>query len=323
MSDSARFLMSRRQVLGAAGAAALAPAMARAEVSSLTIGSTNATSSSYAIAVAMAKAVKAGMPNVNVSLIETGASVDNVRRMTKKEIDFGLVMVDTSIQARAGTGPFSGKAVPDLSVLYVYDIANLYLAVRADAGVNTLADLQGKKFSAGIRGSGAELLTREVFKVLGIEPVWSPGSVNDATEGIANRQLVGYSKYGAGPTVDATLRELMTTTPMKLLGLTDAQRDLIKANTKGVDFAYLPDNIIPGQTKVLVPSVPATYSARTGTMDDATAYGVVKSLYEHRQFLTDVWPHMAKFDYKGQSLHTEDLGLVLHPGAKKYWSSLA
>ncbi len=177
--------------------------------STIVLGSTNATSSNYALAVAMSKAIKKELPNANVSMIETGASVDNVRRMTKGEIDFGLVMADTSIQALAGTGPFQGKAVEDLAVLYVHDIVTLQLVVRADSGVATLKDLQGKKFSAGIRGSGAELLTRQMFQLMGIEPQWSPGSIQDAIEGTQNRQLAGYSKYGVGAGLDATLRELM------------------------------------------------------------------------------------------------------------------
>ncbi len=231
--------------------ALLAPILAgnpaAAQKATLTFGSTNATSSNYALAVAMSKAIKKELPNVNVSMIETGASVDNVRRMTKGEIDFGLVMVDTSVQAANGAGPFQGKPVTDLGVLYVHDVSSLQMVVRADSGVNELKDLQGKKFSAGIRGSGAELLTHEIFAVLGIEPVWSPGSIQDAIEGVQNRQLVGYSKYGVGVGLDATLRELMTTTPMKFLGFTEEQKKVIQEKVKGVDFTTLPADTIPGQ----------------------------------------------------------------------------
>ena len=63
-----------------------APSPADAQKNTITFGSTNATSSNYALAVAMSKAIKKELPNANVSMIETGASVDNVRRMTKGEI---------------------------------------------------------------------------------------------------------------------------------------------------------------------------------------------------------------------------------------------
>ncbi|HJU32577.1 MAG TPA: TAXI family TRAP transporter solute-binding subunit [Hyphomicrobiaceae bacterium] len=295
---------------------------AAAQKSTITFGSTNATSSNYALAVAMSKAIKKELPNTNVSMIETGASVDNVRRLTKGEIDFGLVMADTSIQALGGTGPFQGKAVDDLAVLYVHDIVTLQLVVRADAGVATLKDLQGKKFSAGIRGSGAELLTRQMFQLMGIEPQWSPGSIQDAVEGTQNRQLVGYSKYGVGSGLDATLRELMVSTQMRYLTFDKEQQAAILAKIKGVDFAEIPANTIPGQAAVTTPVVLGTYSARVSTMDDATAFSIAKAINENRQFLVDVFPHLKDMNFKEQALKTETLGLKLHPGAKKYWLSV-
>lgn len=55
-------------------------------------------------------------------------------------------------------------------MLYVYDVVVLNIGVRVDSGVNNLTDLKGKRFSAGIRGSGAELLTHEIFNAVGARP---------------------------------------------------------------------------------------------------------------------------------------------------------
>lgn len=303
------------------GAAMLFATAAAAQKANITFGSTNATSSNYALAVAMSKAIKKELPDANVSMIETGASVDNLRRMVKGELDFGLVMADTLVMAKEGAGPFKGKAIEDMGVLYVHDVVTLQLVVRADAGVNTLADLAGKKFSAGIRGSGAELLTRQMFQVMGIEPQWSPGSIQDSIEGTQNRQLAGYSKYGVGAGLDSTLRELLVSTPMKYLGFDEKQRAAILAKIKGVDFGEVPANTIPGQGAVTTPVVLGTYSARL-SMDDKTAFAIAKAINENRQMLIDVFPHLKNMDFKAVALKTEALGLKLHPGAKKYWTSL-
>jgi uncharacterized protein len=300
--------------------AAAAPAWTQTK--SITLGSTNATSSHYAVAVAMSKAIKKGMPGSNVSVIETGASVDNIRRLVRGEINLGLVAVDTGIQAVDGTGSFKGKAVKDLAVVYAYDQSVLNIAVRADSGVNNIADLTGKKFNAGIRGSGAEMLTREAFSILGIKPIWTPGTVQDAAEGIQNRQIVGYSKYGPGIGIDATLRELLTSTPMRLVGFSPDQEKLILAHLKGVDFKTLPENFIPNQKSISAPVVPIVYATRLAIMDDATAYAVAKSIYDNRQILIETWPHLKNFDFKKQSLRAEQLGIPMHPGAKRFWESL-
>lgn len=309
-------------ISGCALSFALASSGASAQTKAITLGSTNSTSSHYAVSVAMSKAIKKGIPQANVSVIETGASVDNIRRLVRGEINLGLVAVDTGIQAISGTGPFNGKTVKDLVAVYAYDVSVLNIAVRADSDVNDIKDLAGKKFNAGIRGSGAEVLTREAFSILGIKPDWSPGTVQDAVEAIQNRQIVGYSKYGPGVGVDATLRELLTTTQMKLLGFTPDQQRQILAKLKGVDFKDLPENIIPGQKSVAAPIVPIVYATRIGSMDDDTAYAVAKSIYENRQILIETWPHLKDFDFKQQALRADQLGIPLHPGAKRFWESL-
>lgn len=289
--------------------------------STIVLGSTNSTSSHYTVSAAMVKAIKAGIPGANVSQIETGASVDNVRRLTKGEIDLGLIATDTGIQALMGTGPFAGKAVDDLVAVYSYDVSVLNVAVSQDSKVASLKDLAGKKFNPGIRGSGAELLTREVFSTLGIEPAWVPGTVKDAAEGIQNRQIVGYSKYGPGTGVDATLRELMVTTPMRLLTFDADLQQKVLGKVKGVSFAQIP-NVMQGQPPVTTPAVLIVYGTRTSLMDDETAYAVAKAIYDNRQFLIDAWPHLKDFDFKGQALAAEKVGIKLHPGAKRFWESV-
>jgi TRAP transporter TAXI family solute receptor len=288
---------------------------------SLTLGSTNITSSHFVVSDAMAKAITAGIPGAHVSHIETGASVDNIRRLTKGELDLGLVATDAAIEAINGTGVFKGKAVPDLVALYAYDVSTLNVAVTQDSKVTDLGQLQGKKFNPGIRGSGAEQLTRQVFTTLGIEPNLVPGTVKDAVEGVQNRQLVGYSKYGPGHGVDATLRELIVTTPMRLLSFTAAQQEKISSHIKGVGFTKIV-NVMEGQPPVNTPSVLIVYATRTALMDDDTAYAIAKSIYDNRAMLIQAWPHLKDFDFKAQALAAEKVGIKLHPGAKRFWESL-
>lgn len=313
------FLKSTLAALGGLVLAAAGPALA--QKSTITLGATNSTSSHYVVAVAMSKAIKQAMPNANVSVVETGATVDNIRRLAKREVDLGLVAVDTGVQALSGTGPFEGRPVKDLLSVYAYDNSVLNIAVRADSGVKMLKDLNGKKLNAGIRGSGAEVLTREAMNVLGIKPEWSPGSVKDAVEAVQNRQIVGYSKYGAGTGIDATLRELMTSTDMRLVGFTPEEQTQVLAKVKGVGFTEI-KNVAPGQPDVAEPVVPIVYATRPELMDDATAYAIAKAIYDNRQILIDAWPHLKDFNFKDQVLTAEKLGMPLHPGAKKFWETV-
>lgn len=298
-------------------AVAAMPAMAQ----NLSLGSTNATSSHYQIAVGMGQAIEAGNPGTTVTVVETGASVDNVRRLVRGEIDLGLVAGDVFVQARQGLGQFEGNAVEDLVALYPYDDSVINIAVRADSGITTLEELNGKPFTPGIRGSGGELLITQSFKLFGIEPNYIYGTVTDAIEGVVNNQMVGYSKYAAASRVDATLQELMTSTDMRILGFTPEQQKLVVDNIPGVGFTTLPEGFIKGNPEVTTPSVPIVYATRLSLMDDQTAHKVAKAIGENKQILVNVWPQLAEYDFKGSILSTVDIGIAVHPGALSYWES--
>jgi TRAP transporter TAXI family solute receptor len=305
-----------------AGAALiLAAAAMPAAAQNLSLGSTNATSSHYQIAVAMGQAIEAGIPGATATVVETGASVDNVRRLVREEIDLGLVAGDVFVQARQGIGQFEGNAVEDLVALYPYDNSVINIAVRADSGITTLEELNGKPFTPGIRGSGGELLITQSFKLFGIEPNYIYGTVTDAIEGVVNNQMVGYSKYAAAARVDATLQELMTSTDMRILGFTPEEQKLVVDNVPGVGFTTLPEGFIEGNPAVTTPSVPIVYATRLSLMDDETARQVAEAIGENKQILVNVWPQLADYDFKKSILSTVDIGIAVHPGALSYWES--
>ncbi|MWD26036.1 TAXI family TRAP transporter solute-binding subunit [Aquicoccus sp. SCR17] len=304
-----------------AGAAMLIASAVPSVAQNLSLGSTNATSSHYQIAVAMAQAIEAGIPGSTATVVETGASVDNVRRLVRGEIDLGLVAGDVFVQAKQGLGQFEGNAVEDLVALYPYSDSVLNVSVRADSGITSLEGLDGKNFSPGIRGSGAELLMTQSLELFGIKPEYVYGTVTDAVEGTRNQQLVGYSKYGAADRLDATLRELMTSVDMRLIGFDEEQQKMVRDNIPGVGFATLPADFISGNPEVVTPSVPIVYATRLSLMDDETAKKVAQAIGEHRQILVDVWPQLKDYDFGGSMLASDKAGITVHPGAKAYWES--
>jgi TRAP transporter TAXI family solute receptor len=309
--------------LGLIAAIALVPAPAAAQVKdSIVIGATNATSSNYAIAVSISKAIKDTTAGTSVTVLETGATLDNFRRMTRNEADMGLASSDATFLATEGAGPFEGKAIPDLTALFAWGAQVLNIAVRADSGVRDLKDLAGKRLNAGMRGSAAESLTRDSLAMFGVQPEWSPGTLKDAVEGIQNRQVVGYSKYAALGVPDATLRELLTAAPMRILGFNTEQEKAILARFKGIDFFTLPANSVPGQAEVRTPGVVAIYTALQTKMNDDTAYAIAKAVYEKRQYVIESASHLKDYDFKAGALQLERMGIKLHPGAKKFWLSV-
>jgi len=79
----------------AAGILVLAMALsttapAEAQKKRLAMGCTQTASSHYAYCVGAAKAINLLAPDLDVSVVETGATVDNMKRMQKSALDYGL-----------------------------------------------------------------------------------------------------------------------------------------------------------------------------------------------------------------------------------------
>lgn len=319
---------NRRTLLQAIGggiaAGALSPFSAlAAPPKEIIMGCANATSSHYALGVAMSQAIKANLPGSNVTLLETGGGLDNLRRLARSEVQLGQIGFDSGILARRGVGPFQDKGIPDVVVLYPYGISFSQIIARKDSGVTSLEDLHGKPFSAGIRGSSSEVQVRTALDLMGIQPKYVPGNLADATEGVQNRQLAGMAVSTAGAAMTAAVRELSVHTQLVSIPVTKAQWAKVDGKLIGVELRPIPASASPNKQEVGGLGFRNVWVTRLPLMDDETAYEIAKAIYTNRRMLFQAWPHLeGNIDFKDLALTAEAAGIPLHPGAQRYWKSI-
>lgn len=320
--------LDRRTMLQMAGGGLLATALparwaSAAPMREIIMGCANATSSHYALGVAMSQAIAANLPETDVTLLETGGGLDNLRRLDREEVHLGQIGFDAGIHARAGTGPFEGQAIPDVVVAYPYGVSFSQIVARADSGVRSLEDLQGQPFSAGIAGSTSEVQVRTALEAIGIQPNFVPGNLADATDGVRNRQLVGLAVSTAGAAMTAAVRELAVHTELVSIPVTEEHWARIDGTLIGVELRPIPASASPNNTTVGGLAFRNVWVTRLSLMDDETAYEVAKAIYENRHLLFAAWPHLeGNIDFKELALSGEAAGVPLHPGAQRYWESI-
>jgi TRAP-type uncharacterized transport system substrate-binding protein len=82
------------------------------------MGCTATASSHYAYCVGQAKAINTMVADAEVTVVETGATVDNLKRMLKNTIDYGLITNDQVYLAHKGEGPWKETPFPDVRNLW-------------------------------------------------------------------------------------------------------------------------------------------------------------------------------------------------------------
>jgi uncharacterized protein len=255
-----------------------------AEQRLLTMGTSSASSGYFATNVTWAKIVNNYLREVNITPIETGATVDNAKRLGRGEIELGFGSAIPEYEAYNGTGEFTNKQIKKIRQAWIWDYATFNYVVRTNAGINSIKDLNGKKFSVGIPGSSTEVSTLAFLKEAGVQPTVERSSVSDAIDSIQDKRIVGMVKGCANP--DSAILSLMATTPIKILSLSEDDIDkLIKQYPYMVKMRVKDDVYpkLPGFT---------TYAFTTGVnmtsdLPQELQYKIVKTAYLHlAEFLT-------------------------------------
>ena len=304
-----------KTLLAALTGATVLTTPALAQDQNLLIGSTSASSSHYGYFVAVGQLINENAEGISSSVVETGATMDNIRRMARDQIDLGLVTTNTAQHAYAGSDEFEGNQ-QDLRLLWVYTNAPQNVIVRADAGVDSLEALADVRFNPGIRGSSTEATTEAVFATLGLGSDFARGSTTDVVDAIKDNRMAGYVKSGSGLKLDGSTMDIATTTDIAVLGLTPEQAETLRQEMPDISVVDVPEGTADG--------IPAytTWSFGVGvgalaSMDEETAYKIVSAVMEDETAQANAMASLQDDDLAELTL---EYGTIpLHPGAARWF----
>jgi len=290
------------------GLALAAPAFAQDR---LAVGTTSSSSSQYGYYVAVAQVLKS--VGVDLQVVETGASLDNLRRLDRGQVDMGLVT--TNIAKLAAEGHESIPQQSDTQTLWIYAQLPQNVIVRADAEIDSIADLEGVQYNPGIRGSATESTAERVFAAMGVQPEFVRGSTGDTVDAIKDNRVAGYVKSGVGYKVDGSTLDLASFVPVKILGLTDEQKQAISEKVSDVTLMDVPAGAIEGAEPY------TTWSMGFATVvkpdfDEETAYRIAKAIFEDREIQRGAFAVTGEFDLA--QLTIDVATTPLHPGTIRY-----
>jgi uncharacterized protein len=316
--------MNRREFMiataasGLAGTSLLGTAALAQQKTSIAIATGGTGGVYYPLGGGMANVLSKEVPGIVATARVTGGSVDNLRLIGSKQSEMALVQVDAAFDALKGLDKFKGNAAAVRKLMVLYPNRMHVVSVEG-RGVETMADLKGKRVSTGSPGSATEVMAFRVIEAAGLDRDKDMRrerlGVAESTNAIKDGRIDAYFWVGGLPTAAVTD---LGATPNVKLKLIDTADLIPKMNAKYNDLyttGVIPAKTYPGQVKDNPVSVIQNILVVHESMSDQVAYDIVKTFIEKREDLV-----LVHREASSMTLENQKSGPIpWHPGAVKYF----
>lgn len=284
----------------------------------LAFGSTNSQSAHYTYFASVAKIVNSMWPEeISATVVETGATVDNLKRMARDQVDMGLVTTSTLYHAYNGAEGFDEPIKSRL--LWAYSLAPQMVLVRMDSGVTSIEGLEGIKFGPGQRGSSTEATSLSVMELLGITPDWVRGTNGELAAAIKDERAEGFIKSAVGTSYDALTTEISVFTPIQALGINDEQEAAIRKSMPELSIVNMPGEENQNTGPYTTWGFMIAISAKPN-LSDEVAYMLTKAALTDKTEQVAAFPALKGVDIG--KLTTDYATTPIHPGAVRAFEEL-
>ena len=301
-------------------AAAFGSTQAQAE-QFITIGTGGQTGVYYVVGQSICKLVNRGQADHDIKCTapSTGGSVANINAIKEGSMDMGVAQSDWQAYAYNGTPEFEGGKFEDLRAVFSVHGEPFTVVARSDAGIESFADLKGKRVNIGNPGSGQRGTMEVVMNTLG----WSNDDFALASELKSAEQSAALGDNKVDAIIftvghpNGSIQEATTTTDAKLIAVEGAEIDgLVDANS------YYAKSTIPGgmykgsDADTSTFGVKATFVS-SASVDEEVIYQVVKAVFDNFDRFKGLHPAFANL--KQEEMIADGLSAPLHPGAERYY----
>ena len=268
----------------------------------------------YAYGTVLAQYIS-GNSNVNINVVASNGSADNVDKLDLNEYQLGFVQNDVAFYALNGIRLFEGEAVDSFTALAALYTEAVQL-VTVDPEIKSVADLKGRNVSIGTNGSGVyfnalDFLAAYDMTLDDINPQYL--SFGDSAESLKDGKIDAAFVVAGIPTASVT--ELSTAKPVYLVGLDDEHIEKLIEISGAYTRYVIPADAYGTDGDVVTVGMKATIIANEKVTDEQ-AYTIVKTIFENKDAITEVHAKGADLDLEFASV----CGLPYHPGAAKYFA---
>ncbi|WP_204247686.1 TAXI family TRAP transporter solute-binding subunit [Kiloniella litopenaei] len=330
--------MAKRMAAGIVTATALTLSAVSAqaqEINFFTIGTGGTAYTYYPVGGVIANAISkppgsrpceeggsCGVDGLIASAVSSRGSVDNINAVLSGLRNSGFAQSDVAYWAYTGTGTMDGKepATKLRSIAALFE-EHIHLVALDKSGINSVADLKGKRVSLDEPGSGTYVDAGLILEANGLtlDDVTAEAlKGNAAAEALRNGKIDAFFVVAGYPT--GSLVELASADDIKLVPIDGKGAQALAEKYGFFSQSVIPAGAYEGVEETATVAVGAQWYT-SADQDEELIYQITKALWNDKsRKLLDVG------HAKGKTITLETalsgIGVPVHPGAERYYKEV-
>ncbi|GGD18487.1 TAXI family TRAP transporter solute-binding subunit [Pontibacillus salipaludis] len=269
----------------------------------------------YPLGGTFANVMNENIDGVEVSAQSAGASVENMKSLSKGDAELAFVQTDIAAYAAEGKLMFEDNQVDNVQAIGTLYPETIQIVTTKDSGIESVEDLKGKTVSIGALGSGTAANAENILDIHGItlEDIKKRDlAFGESTSGIQDGSIDAAFITSGTPT--GAVESLAATADVKIVPIAeDKIEELIS------EYPYYAKDEIKAETYSKVDEAVTTVAVQamlvaSKDLSEDVVYDMTKALFEN----TDAISH-AKGEFITAESALDGVGIDVHPGAQKYF----
>jgi len=270
----------------------------------------------YPLAGAIQSIVEKNVPGTSVR-VAPGAGISNVLGVENNKAEMGFGNSVSTFDGINGNDPFKKKTdnVCHIATLY---FQYFHIVALADAGIKTVADINGKVLTTQQKGNTGEQMTRDVLKTYGLDygklRKVNFGSYSDSVEQLKD----GHAQVFTGVTTvpASAVMDIGTSRKIIIVAVPDDKLRMLQKVNKGYDKRIIKAGTYAGMDKDVQTIGTWTHLMMRCSTPEDLVYKITKSLAQNTEQLGHVVAAVKGLTAKELAI---DVGVPYHPGARKFY----
>jgi uncharacterized protein len=250
-----------------------------------------------------------------------GAGIANVRGVDEGKAQIGLSNSNTAVLGLQGGKPYPKK------VTNVCQLGNLYpqyfqVVAGASSGINSFADLKGKRLVTQPKGNTSELLTDQILRLNGMtyESLAKANFQAGYTDAVAMMKDGHVDVFTLGTTAPASaVMDLASARDVMLVPVDNKTYNSVKSTNLGYNKLIIKAGTYPKQDKDVPVIGYSTHVIVACDLPEDVVYKMTKIMATHVDDMAAVVKPIAGSTAKDMALN---IGVPFHKGAAKYYKEV-